>query len=73
MKATYDKEADAMNIRVKSGKVYKTLEITDSILVDVDKKGRALGIEILFVSAQMPRRSINQTIRTGIPVSAVAA
>ena len=73
MKATYDKEADAMNIRVKSGKVYKTLEISDSILVDVDKKGRALGIEILFVSAQMPRRSINQTIRTGIPVSAVAA
>ncbi len=73
MKATYDKEADAMNIRVKSGKVYKTLEISDSILVDVDKKGRALGIEILFVSAHMPRRSINQTIRTGIPVSAVAA
>ena len=73
MKATYDKEADAMNIRVKSGKVYKTLEISDSILVDVDKKGRALGIEILFVSAQMPRKSINQTIRTGIPVSAVVA
>ncbi len=73
MKATYDKEADAMNISVKAGKVYKTLEISDSILVDVDKKGRPLGIEILFVSSQMPRRSINQAIRSGIPVSAVAA
>ncbi len=73
MKATYDKEADAMNIRVKSGKVYKTLEISDSILVDVDKKGRALGIEILFVSSQMPQKSIKETIRTGIPVSAVVA
>ncbi|MDO8576211.1 MAG: DUF2283 domain-containing protein [bacterium] len=73
MKATYDKEADAMNIRVKNGKVHKTLEISDSILVNVDKKGRALGIEILFLSSRMPRRSINQTIRTGIPVSAVAA
>ncbi len=66
MKAAYDKEADAMNIRVKSGKVYKTLEISDSILVDVDKKGRALGIEILFFSSQMPRRSIAQTIRVGV-------
>ncbi|MDO8552975.1 MAG: DUF2283 domain-containing protein [bacterium] len=73
MKATYDKEADAMNIRVKNGKVYKTLEISDSILVDVDKKGRALGVEILFVSSQMPRKSINKTIRSGIPVSTVVA
>lgn len=73
MKATYDKEADAMNIRIKDGKVYKTLEISDSILVDVDKRGRALGIEILFVSSQMPRKSIKETIRTGIPVSTVTA
>ncbi len=73
MKATYNKEADAMSIRVKSGKVFKTIEISDSILVDVDKKGRALGIEILFVSLQMPRNSIKKAIRTGIPVSAVAA
>lgn len=73
MKATYDKEADAMNIRVKTGKVYKTLEISDSILVDVDKKGRALGVEILYVSSQMPLKSIIKTIRTGIPVSAVTA
>ncbi len=73
MKATYDKEADAMNIRVKSGKVHKTLEISDSILVDVDKKGRALGVEILYVSSQMPRKSIQNAIRTGIPVSSVAA
>ena len=73
MKATYDREADAMNIRFKSGKVCKTLEISDSILVDVDKKGHVLGIEILSLSSQMPRKSITKTIRTGIPVSAVAA
>ncbi|OGJ59376.1 hypothetical protein A3D11_00490 [Candidatus Peribacteria bacterium RIFCSPHIGHO2_02_FULL_49_16] len=73
MKATYDKEADAMNIRVKPGKVYKTLEISDSILVDVDKKGRALGVEILFVSSQMSPNSIKKAIRAGIPVSAVVA
>lgn len=73
MKATYDKEADAMYIRVKKGKVHKTLEVSDGVNVDVDKKGRALGIELLFVSSQMPRKDIAKTVRTGIPVSAVAA
>ena len=72
MKATYDKEADAMYIRVKKGKVHKTLKVSDMVLVDVDKKGQALGLELLFVSSQMPRKSISQTIRTGIPVSASA-
>ena len=73
MKATYDREADAMNIRFKSVKVSKTLEKSDSILVDVDKNGRALGVDILYVSSQIPRKSIQKTIRTGIPVSFVAA
>ena len=73
MKATYDKEADAMYISVKKGKVHKTLEVSDAINVDVDKQGRALGVEILFVSSQMPRNSIKKTIRTGIPFSAVVA
>ena len=73
MKATYDKEADAMHIRLKKGRVFKTLEVSRGVLVDVDKKGRALGIEMLFVSSQMPRKSIAKTIRAGIPVSAVVA
>jgi len=72
MKATYDREADAMYIRVKKGKVHKTLEVSDAVNVDVDRNGRALGIELLFVSSQIPRKSISRTIRAGIPVSAVA-
>ena len=72
MKATYDREADAMYIRVKKGKVHKTLEISNAILADVDKKGHVLGVELLFVSSHMPRKSISETLRTGIPVSAVA-
>ena len=73
MKATYDKEADAMYIRVKDGRVHKTLEVSDAVNIDVDKKGRALGVEILYISAQMPRKSISKAIRTGIPVSSVVA
>lgn len=72
MKATYDKEADAMYIRVKKGKVHKTLQVSDAVLVDVDKKGQALGVELLFVSSQMPRKSFVQNIRSGIPVAVAA-
>jgi len=70
MKATYDKEADAMYIRVKKGRVKKTLELSDSLLVDIDARGTVLGIEMLDVSSKIPTRRISQTFaKKGIPVS----
>ncbi len=70
MKATYDKEADAMYLRLKKGKVYKTLEMSDFLLADVDKKGKVLGIEMLFVSHQITKKNIANTLRAGkIPVA----
>ena len=55
MKITYDKIADAMYIYLNKTKVFKTVKITDRILVDVDKKGKVLGIEILDASHQIER------------------
>jgi uncharacterized protein YuzE len=71
MKATYDKEADAMYITLQKGKVSKTQHISEWVLADVDNKGRILGIELLFVSTQFPKKDIATTLRTGkIPVAA---
>ena len=71
MNAIYDKEADAMHIRVKKGKVHRTIEVTDCFLVDVNKKGQVLGFEMLFLSLQMSKKEIASTLRTGrIPVAA---
>lgn len=72
MEVTYDKEADAMYIRIKKGKVHRTKEITDTCIVDLDKKGTLLGIELLFVSHQLPKQDIAQTIRGGIPLAVAA-
>lgn len=72
MEVTYDKEADAMYIRVKKGRVHKTLEISDTCIVDVDKKNTLLGVELLFVSHQLPKREITRTVRTGIPIAVAA-
>jgi uncharacterized protein YuzE len=70
MKATYYKEADAMYISLKKGKVNKTRHISEWVLADINKKGEVLGVEILFVSSQLTKKAISSTIRSGkIPVT----
>lgn len=45
----FDREVRAVYITVATGKVDHTKRISDSLMVDVDKKGKILGIEILRV------------------------
>lgn len=47
MKIRYDKKIDAMYISLAKGKYDSTRKISDVILVDEDKSGKVLGIEIL--------------------------
>ena len=54
MKISYDKIADALYIYLRSGKVAKTKKVTSRLLIDMDKKGNVLGIEMLDVSHQIP-------------------
>jgi uncharacterized protein YuzE len=50
MEITYDKDVDALNVSLRSGAVAKTLEIAPEIMVDLDKKGNTLNIEIIGAS-----------------------
>ncbi len=47
MNYTYDPRADAVNIIFKKGKVTETREIAPGVMVDFDKKGAPLYLEIL--------------------------
>ncbi len=47
MKMQYDTKEDIVYIELAKGKYNKSRKISDSILVDEDKKGKILGIEIL--------------------------
>ena len=58
--ATYDPEADATYFRVRKGKVARTVELQRWLLADLDIKGALLGIEMLFVSRQLPRSQIRE-------------
>ncbi|MBI4287875.1 MAG: DUF2283 domain-containing protein [Chloroflexi bacterium] len=50
MKLTVDPEADALYLKLKEGKVAKTEELADGIIVDLDEAGAVLGIEVLWLS-----------------------
>lgn len=54
MKIRYDKQVDAMYIELAKGKYDGTRKVSDVILVDEDKKGKVLGIEILDASENIP-------------------
>jgi len=60
MKISYDKIADALYIYLRKGKVAKTKKVTTRLLIDLDKKGNVLGVEMLDVSHQIPKKEIGR-------------
>lgn len=62
MEITYDKEVDALNVALRSGKVARTLEVAPEILVDVDKKGNTLSIEIIGASEKIGKKNFGKVI-----------
>lgn len=59
MNISYDLQADAMYITFQKDKVKDTLKIQDGIIIDLNKEGSLLGIEILDVSKRMPLKSLD--------------
>ena len=60
MEFRYDKEADAMYIKFKEVSFSKNKKIDDSTVIDMDKDGKLLGIELLEVSKRIPKESLSQ-------------
>ena len=53
MKIVYDKEVDAMFIELRKGKFAKNKKLNDCAILDLDKDGNILGIELLDVSKRI--------------------
>jgi uncharacterized protein YuzE len=47
MRIEYDKTAKALYIRVRNGKVARTIRLKDALIVDLNKNNEILGIEML--------------------------
>ena len=62
MKIEYDKTADAVYIRIKTGVVKKTAKLSNLINADLDKNGKVLGVEILKASLKFNKKERLQSV-----------
>ncbi len=50
MEKWYDKEEDILNVQLKEGEYWKSIELSNGIVFDVSKDGAILSVEILRAS-----------------------
>ncbi len=62
MKISYDKEVDALNVSLRPGRVAETREISPEILLDVDRDGNPLYLEILGASEKIGKKNFGKII-----------
>jgi len=57
MEISYDKEADALYIRLRQGEFDHNKKVDDSTMLDLDKDNMILGIEVIDASKNVPTLS----------------
>ncbi len=58
MEITFDEEADALYIKFGRGKCSRNKKMDKDTILDLDSKGRVLGIEMLNASKRMSHREL---------------
>lgn len=66
MNIEYDREADAIYIRLKDAEIAGTRELQDHLIVDIDADGKLVGIELLFVSDYLAPTDIENFTLTNL-------
>ena len=72
MEITYDKEADAVYIEFRKGDFAKNKKLDDFTILDLDKGGQVLGIELLKASKRIPLKSLSTLYVKG-PIGVIEA
>ena len=58
----YDKKSDALYIWVRKGKYDISEELAENVILDLDKTGRIIGIEVLDASKNMGQEIVTKII-----------
>lgn len=53
MKIIYDRETDTLSIILRAGKIAESDEVREGLIMDYDKVGKLLSIELLDASEQV--------------------
>ena len=69
MEISLDWQADALYIKFQEGKFARNKRVDDDTMIDLDAKGRLLGIEILNVTKKVPAKDLSG-VRVKLPLSA---
>ena len=69
MEISLDLKADALYIKFQEGRFAKNKRIDEDTLIDLDAKGRLLGIEILNVTKKVPAKDLSG-VRVKLPLRA---
>jgi uncharacterized protein YuzE len=60
----YDKKADALYIHLRKATVEISAEAADNVIIDLDKAGRIIGIEVLDASKNMGQELVTKIVNT---------
>ena len=59
MKVHFDREADALHIRLDESEIVESEEIRPGVVLDLDRRGEIIGIEMLRVAERLPTAELN--------------
>jgi len=62
MKVTVDKEADALYMRLSDTRIHDSEEVKPGVILDYDEQNNLVGIEILWVSEQVPSATLKSVL-----------
>ncbi|MBU4072440.1 MAG: DUF2283 domain-containing protein [Candidatus Thermoplasmatota archaeon] len=66
MKIHFDQEANALLIQFRNCKVAKTKEISEDIIIDLDRDDNPVAIEMLNIMSKVPLEYLSE-LDTNIP------
>jgi uncharacterized protein YuzE len=64
VRVEYDDKADAMYIWLRRTKYDISEELAENVLIDLDKNGRIVGIEVLDASKNLGMEIVTKIMRT---------
>ncbi len=70
VRVEYDPKADAMYIWVRKAKYDISEELAENVILDLDKKGRIIGIEVLDASKNLGKELISKILLTEKAIAA---
>ncbi|HHT9131568.1 MAG TPA: DUF2283 domain-containing protein [Candidatus Tripitaka californicus] len=58
MKIEYDREVDALYIRIQEKEVSRTKEVAEGVNLDIDEEGKIIGLEIVGATERYSLKDI---------------